>query len=171
MTATIQTLPDLLAHAHALESEAAERYEELAEQMEVHHNLEVAELFRKMAAIEGKHIAKVESLASNLQLPRLAPWDYHWQDPEAPETVPVGQGHYRMTPYQALSLMLACEERALAFFTTVAGQHANLDVRAVAEQLAEEEREHLDLLRQWLSRYPEPAEDWQFDLDEPISQE
>lgn len=71
MTATIDTLPELLAYARALESEAVERYEDLAEQMETHHNLELAELFRKMAAIEQQHVDQVQTLAAAAPLP---PW-------------------------------------------------------------------------------------------------
>jgi hypothetical protein len=45
----IATLEDLLAHARDMEAEAAERYDDLADQMEVHNNHEVARLFRKLA--------------------------------------------------------------------------------------------------------------------------
>ena len=41
-----------MAHAYALEAEAAERYAEFAAAMENHNNREVAELFRKLARIE-----------------------------------------------------------------------------------------------------------------------
>ncbi len=171
MSATIQTLEALLAHAHALESEAVERYEELAEQMEAHNNPELAGLFHQMAAIERKHVDKVEQLAVAVELPRLAPWDYHWPTAEAPESVPVGQSHYRLTPYHALSLMIACEERAQRFFEAVAHDQTDLMVRATAGRMAEEERQHAELLQQWRHRYPEPAADWNVDLDEPVSQE
>jgi len=171
MNVAISTLEELLAHAHALESEAVERYEELAEQMEVHNNPELAELFHKMAAIERKHVDQVTNIATTMPLPRLAPWDYRWEEPEAPETIPVGQGHYRMTPFQALALMIACEERAQAFFTNVASHNRDLVVREMAVKLAGEEQYHADLLREWQSRYPQPETDWQSDLDEPISQE
>ncbi len=171
MNVAIGTLEELLAHAHTLESEAVERYEELAEQMDVHNSPELADLFRKMAAVEQNHVDKVESLAADVPLPRLAPWDYRWQNPEGPETVPIGQGHYRMTPYQALSLVLACEERAYAFFDSVARQNPDPLIQSTAVLLAEEERQHAELLRQWLARYPEPEGDWQLDLDEPVSQE
>ena len=171
MNTAIRTWEELLAHAHALESEAVERYEELAGQMEVHNNPELAELFHEMAAIERKHVDQVESLAVDSRLPRLAPWDYRWQTPEAPETVPVGQSHYRLPPYQALSLMIACEERAQAFFEGVASDHPDPGVRATAIQMAAEEQQHAELLRQWQTRYPEPEPDWQVDLDEPVSQE
>jgi rubrerythrin len=171
MNTTITTVEELLAHAHALESEAVERYEELAEQMEVHNNPELAELFHKMATIERKHVDKVDHITGGRQLPRLAPWDYRWQDPEAPETVPVGQGHYQMGAYQALSLAIACEEKAYAFFASLAHQHQDPLVHTLAVQLAEEEKHHIELLRQWQIRYPEPGADWQTDLDEPVSQE
>ena len=47
--AAIQTTEELMAHAYAIEAEAEERYRELAIQMEVHNNTEVAALFRKLA--------------------------------------------------------------------------------------------------------------------------
>ena len=168
---TINTLEELLAHAHALESEAVERYEELAEQMEAHNNPELAELFQKMAAVERKHVDKVEHLAGDNTLPRLAPWEYRWQSAESPESVPVGQSHYRLTPYQALSLMIACEERAQAFFAEVACTSPESTLRTMAAQMAQEETQHAELLRQWRNRYPEPEPGWEVDLDEPVSQE
>jgi rubrerythrin len=42
------TLPEFLAHAIALEHEAAERYLELADMMEAHRNDPVSALFRDM---------------------------------------------------------------------------------------------------------------------------
>ena len=47
------SVEELLAYSLAIEQEAAERYAELADQMEVHNNHEVAELFHKLAVIEG----------------------------------------------------------------------------------------------------------------------
>ena len=61
MNQSINTLDELLVHAHELEREAVERYEELAGQMEVHNQPELAELFHKMAAIEQLHVDKVEN--------------------------------------------------------------------------------------------------------------
>lgn len=170
MKHAIKTLDELLTHAHALEKEAVERYEELAGQMEVHNKPELAELFYKMADIERQHVDKVESLAGGQPQP-IAPWDYHWQTLESPESVPVGQGHYQMNPHQALTLVLACEERAATFFAEVA-KHANDRVmRETATQFAAEETQHAELLKEWLTRYPKPEADWQQDLDDPISQE
>ena len=42
------TLPEFLAHAIAMEQEAADRYLELADMMEAHHNDAVSAVFRDM---------------------------------------------------------------------------------------------------------------------------
>lgn len=170
MSHAAYTLDELLAHAHALEKEAVERYEDLAGQMEAHNRPELAEMFRKMVAVEQVHVDKVEALAGG-QPERFAPWDYRWQTLEAPESVPIGQGHYRMSPYQALTLMLACEQRAEAFFVGAAETADDPAVRETAAQFAAEEKQHADLLKEWLTRYPQPQADWREDLDDPVSQE
>ena len=48
-----------MAQALAMEIEAAQRYAEFADAMEMHNNREVAALFRKMADIEGKHATQI----------------------------------------------------------------------------------------------------------------
>ena len=49
------SLCDALDIAVLVEEEARDRYEELAEQLEVHHTPEAAAFFRRMARIEEKH--------------------------------------------------------------------------------------------------------------------
>ncbi|MEZ5584707.1 MAG: ferritin family protein [Candidatus Competibacteraceae bacterium] len=98
-------------------NEATERYGELAEQMEVHNNPELAGLFRKMAAIEQQHVDKGENAG---RAASRAAWPLgiiSGMMPAKSPSVPVGQGHYRMSPHEALMLMLSCEERAFAFLT------------------------------------------------------
>ena len=48
-----RTVEQFMACAYAMEVEATERYAELAEQMDTHHNREVAELFAKLARIDA----------------------------------------------------------------------------------------------------------------------
>ena len=52
-----QTAPyaDFMVQAYMMENDARDRYSEFADQMEVHNNLEVAQLFRRLARIEGLH--------------------------------------------------------------------------------------------------------------------
>ena len=167
----IASVADLLAHAHAMESEAYERYLDLAEQLEVHHNAEVAALFRKMAKIEQQHVRKILERVGDLELPHLSPWEYRWLDAETPETVGLGEAHYMMTPHHALSMALGAEQRALEFYTRVLEDDGDTSVRELARELAEEEREHVELVKAWLAKYPKPAADWAEDPDPPMNQE
>jgi len=167
----IAGVADLLAHAHAMEREAHERYLDLAEQLEVHNNQEVAALFRKMAAVEQLHVQKILERAGAIDLPQLSPWEYRWPDAEAPEAVGVGEAHYLMTPHHALSLALGAERRALAFYNDILEQGAASEVLTLARELAVEEREHVALMEAWLAKYPEPEPGWAEDPDPPVYQE
>ena len=82
---TIGSTEELLAYSLAMETEAVDRFNDLAEQMEVHHNYEVADLFRKLAKIEGLHIDNVNRAAEGKELPNLLAWEYEWRGGESPE--------------------------------------------------------------------------------------
>ena len=61
-------IPDLdsfFAYSIALEEEAAERHDELADMLEVHNNDEVAAIFRKLAHYSRLHAAEVRELAGD----------------------------------------------------------------------------------------------------------
>lgn len=109
-----------LAHAVALEAEAAERYDELADAMEVHNSREVAELFRKLAHFSRLHWAEVTETAKDIELPKLKPWEYQWQSPEGPEAAPVERTHYMMTPYHCIHLALQNEKRGHQYYADIA---------------------------------------------------
>ena len=53
----LASIPELYAHAIAIEREAAERYAELAERMRDESNEDLAGLFAGMAALEAGHLA------------------------------------------------------------------------------------------------------------------
>lgn len=170
-TISIHSVAELLAHAKTIEQEAMERYEDLAEQMEVHHNRDVAALFRKMVAVESKHVQKILERAGDADLPNLSPWEYQWLDDEAPEAVVATDVHYLMTPHHALQLALQAEQRSFDFFSHVAQTDAPDAVRALAQELCEEERDHIKLMEDWLARTPEPDDGWDHDPDPPMLQE
>jgi len=167
---TIATIEDLLAHARDMEAEAAERYNDLADQMEVHNNHEVARLFRKLAEIEAKHIAAVEAMGDGLDLPELKPWEHAWEgeSPEAPEGDEV---HYLMTPYHVISIALRHEKIAVDFFEGVVANSTDPKLSEAANRLADDERGHVILLEEWLARFPKPDEGWDHDPDPPSLQE
>ena len=72
----INSLGVLLAHALAMETDAAERYGELADQMEMHRKADVAGIFRRLAKAEQKHLDELEEMCAELDLPHIAPWDF-----------------------------------------------------------------------------------------------
>ena len=168
---TIGSVGDLLAHAKSIETEAYERYLELAEQMEMHNNPETAELFTKMARVESLHVEKILERIGNTNLPHISPWDYQWNQEEAPEVIPNHRIHYMMTPHHALTLALRGEQKAYYFFERVVENSEPGEIKDLASELLEEEREHIELMEKWLKKYPEPEDDWDEDPDPPIHQE
>jgi rubrerythrin len=160
------TLEAFMSQALAMELEAAQRYSELADMMEVHNNREVMELFRKMSVIEGKHARQImdemgwKDAPAGARAPR-------WQGFESPETIPGDEAHYLMTPWHALELALAAEQRAEAFFAHLVSVAVAEPVRKAALELQEEEREHVELIKAWMSKVPQPAGDWADDPDPP----
>jgi len=164
-------LAHLFAHALTIEMEAEDRYRVLAEQMEVHNNAELATLFAKLSVIEGKHALQIAERARGMELPELKPWDFGWQDVESPEAIDPTDLHYLMSAHHALQLALAAEQRAFAFFDEAAKSATDPEVKAMASEFAEEEREHVRLVEELLGRYPPPPADWHEDPDPPVTQE
>ena len=166
----IRTLPELLAHARAMEGEAVERYTELADQMEVHNNREAAALFKRMAEIETIHVENVGALCAGMELPDIPAWEYSWDGPEAPEAVDPSEVHYLLSAREAVVLALTHERRGADFYAALAESAKRKDVREMAEKLAAEEREHVGWLEKWLERYPESEAGYDDDLDPPLGQ-
>jgi len=166
-TATAGSLAGVMAQALAIEREAADRYGALADVMEVHNNRDVAALFRKMADIEARHAAQIMAemgWQSDADVPAPLP---SWGAADPPESVPEDEIHYLMWPWHALQLALAAERRAEAFFAHLADSATDDDVRRIAVELRDEEREHVELVQRWLERTPEPGTDWAHDPDPP----
>lgn len=163
MTSTVALF---LAHSIALETEAGDRYEELADVMEVHNNPEVATLFRQMSEFSRKHAASVRERAEPfLPLPRLKSWEYRWNAPEPPEVGDFTGTHYLMTPFHALQFALANERRGWEFYNRAAIDSPDAEVRQLARAFAEEEAEHVKELEEWLAKAPRPSGDWADDPD------
>jgi len=158
-----------LAHAVELESEAAERYDELADSMEAHNNVEVAKLFRDLAGYSRKHRDEVKRVAAEHGgLPKVAPWEFQWDNtPESPEAAAFENAHYLMTPHHALKMALICEIQGQKYYAAVAGETRDATVAKLAAEFADEEGGHVELVRQWLQRYPAPPEGWDEDPDPP----
>ena len=163
-TASIGTL---MTYALWLELDAVERYRELADAMEMHNNRDVSELFRKMSTIEGKHVDKIMKQMGWTKVPPLPQGAAPWPGFESPETAAHDDVHYLMQPDHALALALKGEERAHRFFESLARAATTPAVRRAATEMAEEEREHVELVRAWMAKVPRPDDDWNDDPDPP----
>ena len=163
--APIGSLPELLAYALEIEREATARYEELADQMEVHHNGEVAALFHRLAGYEREHANEIEARIGALNLPARAAWEYRWVDPESPEEAPYDGAHYLMTVRQALELALVNERRARDFYEGLATSMTDPEARALAAIFVDEERQHVLYVEEALAKAPADAAGWNDDPD------
>jgi rubrerythrin len=157
---------DFMAQAYTMELEATERYAQFAEQLDTHNNREVADMFRKLSKIEALHAKRILEEMGWPSLPAL-PVAFAWDEGEGPESAPLDSLHYLMQPYHALKLALECELRAQKHFEGIAAGKAPKNVRAAASEMAEEEREHVRLIKDWLACVPKPAAGWDQDPDPP----
>jgi rubrerythrin len=167
--AAVSEEADFLARAWTMEIEAAERYATFADALQEHNNREVAEMFRKLARIEQMHADQILEENLSMHPPVLPPGGVRWAGGgEGPETADPGELHYRMQPYHALQVALGCEQRAQKFFADLARSAPSAAVRKAAREMADEESEHVRLIRDWLARTPPPDKDWEHDPDPPV---
>jgi len=162
------TLTEFLAHAVAMEQEAADRYLELADMMEAHRNDAVSTLFRDMHRFSLMHRDSILERARPHALPQLRSWEYRWRSP--PEVGGEEAFDYMLEPYNALRYARLNEVRAMKYYRDVAERAQDEEVRRLAGEFAAEEREHAQALDEWLARTPRPSMTWDEDAEalEPL---
>jgi rubrerythrin len=171
MTANIDfttlSAQDVLDLAILVEDEAAERYEELAHQLEIHRTPEAAAFFRTMVRNEATHRARLLERRTRLygDAPRAVSRAMLW-DVEAPE---YDEARAFMTVRQAMETALRSEEKAHAYFVAALAHVREPEVSALLEELRDDEVLHQEMIRREMARLEmEPeAEDF---VDEPTSQ-
>ena len=168
---SVQTVPELLAHAMAMETEASERYGELADQMETHRRKAVAAIFRRLETAEKKHLVDLAEMCNGVVLPHYAPWDFKWRSNEGPETIDIGRVHYQLSVREAVLLALEHERKATQFYVDVANTALAPDVIGLARRFADEEREHIGWLEACLAECGSTDSMANEDPDPPLCQE
>jgi rubrerythrin len=163
------TFKDALDLAVLIEEEAKERYEEFAEQMEMHHTPEAARFFRFMAGNEEKHRSQLASRRAEIfaTAPRAVSRAMIF-DVEAPD---YDEARVFMTARQALESALRSEQKAHAFFVAAIPHIFDTQVRVLFQELREEEVEHQHLVERELAKLP-PDSKFKTDdfADEPVAQ-
>ena len=160
-------LAQFLAHSVELESEARERYEELADAMAQHHNDAVAQFFMRMSGEASHHLAEVADLARGMELPELKAWEFNWPEAESPETASYEAMHYRMSLRQAMSLALENEHAAERYYREAADSAADPETARIAGQFADEELSHAAELKGMLKELPGNGANLREEDDEP----
>jgi rubrerythrin len=163
------SLKDALDLAILIEEEAKDRYVEFCENLAVHHTADAAQFFKTMAGNEAKHgedlTMRRESLFPNA--PRTVTRAMLW-DVEAPD---YDASRMFMSARQAMEVAMACEVKAHDFFAAALAYVTDPEVKALFEELRDEETEHKRLVQDILDRIPDtPADDPDTYADEPVAQ-
>ncbi|MCC7152126.1 MAG: ferritin family protein [Rubrivivax sp.] len=157
------SLPEFLAHAIAVEREAADRYLELADMMESYRNDEVSGLFRDMVRYSNLHHDSIVERAKGIALPTLRSWQYRWRQP--PETGGDEAFDPGLNAYDALRYARENEIRARDYYAQAGEQSTDAEVKRLAAEFAAEEAEHVQALDEWLARTPRPSATFSHDPD------
>jgi len=160
-------LAEFLAHSLELESEARDRYEELAEAMALHHNDKVSQFFQRMALEARHHLEEVADLAKGITLPELKAWEFNWPEAESPETASYEAMHYRMSLRDAMTLALENERAAEGYYRAAANSSGCDKTVEIAGQFADEERSHAAELVRMLEELPADRANLREEDDEP----
>jgi rubrerythrin len=163
------SLMDALDLAILVEDEAQERYEDFAAQMEQHRTPDAARFFRYMVENEAKHGRELQTRRTQLfqDTPRSVTRAMIY-DVEAPD---FDAARAFMSPRQAMEAAMASEVKAHAFFLAVLPALKDANVRALFEELRDEELEHQLLVKVELNKLPPDSglSDEDF-VDEPAPQ-
>ncbi len=145
----LESVDELFALAHAMEQEAASKYDSLAQEMRGQGKDELAEVFAHLAAAEREHVDSVTqwSQSRSGRAPDAAL--VRWEAPEAlpPEAAAEVKTSQLMTPYRALAMAVRNEERAFAFWSYLAAYSHDPEVKKASEAMAREELGHVATLR------------------------
>lgn len=163
------SLLEALDLAVAIEEEARDRYEELADQLAAHHTPEAAAFFSRMSHIEEIHRSTLAARREAL-FPGERPATMRGMifDVEAPD---YDQARAFMSVREALETALAAEEKAHAFFVAALPQLRHAEVRALFTELRDEEVEHQRLVQAEIARLPpEPPVAGEAYSDDPVAQ-
>jgi len=159
------SLMDALDLAKLIEMEACHRYQMFAKQLGRTGGYDAGAFFASMAENEAKHGHELEARRKTLfgDAPaRLTLDDLY--DVEAPD---MGEARRNMSTMQAFEVGLAAEKKAYDFYDIALPGVTNPEVRELFTELRDEEAEHVEMLREAMTKLPTSASDEvEYDVDE-----
>jgi len=149
------TLMDALDLASLIELEACKRYAQFAERLGTGYGDDAASVFESMVVNESKHgeeIAKRRLALFGDRRPNVTLDDIF--DVEAPE---VGASSRTMSTLKAYQVALFSERKAYAFYDQALRYVTEPEVKALFEELREEEAEHVAMVEALIAKLPPSA--------------
>ena len=147
----MDSVEEFLAYAVRLESDAAERFGQLADAMVSCGNRDVGKLFRKLSDYSRLHLAEARARSGFREIPKLAPGDFVWPDIESPETAAIWSADPMMGREQGLQVALEAETAGLRYYEAVRDNTSDPEIRTLAAQFVEEEQGHVAELEKWIA--------------------
>ena len=159
------SLRDTLDLAVAIEEEAKERYDEFAEQLEAHHNPEVAKFFRFMSANEIKHAEVLAGQRRELFGDQGSTADTSLiVEVEAPS---YDGARAFMSVQEALEVALEAEVKAYEFYDGALPSVDNDEVSTLFVRLRDEEVRHQEMIKEIMAKVPDQGS---FDPDDFVDE-
>jgi len=159
------SLMDALDLAKLIEMEACHRYQMFASQLGRTGGYDAGTFFATMAENEAKHGQELEARRKALfgDAPaRLTLDDLY--DVEAPD---MGAPRRGMSTVEAFEVGLAAEKKAYDFYDMALPGITDPDVQELFTELRDEETEHVEMLREAMTKLPASASaEVEFDLDD-----
>jgi rubrerythrin len=163
------TLMDALDLAALIELEAKTRYTEFADSLGSRGADDAGAVFRSMAVNEEKHCEEIAE--RRLALFGDTPLKVTLNDIFDVEAPDMGEVRWNMSALKAYQLALYSEQKAFGFYDEALVYVYQPDVRALFEELREEEAEHVRMLVKIIANLPKSAEveieDEDYDPDRP----
>jgi erythrin-vacuolar iron transport family protein len=149
------TLMDTLDLATLIEVEAFKRYSMFAEQIGSRLADDAGTVFQSMAENEKKHADELveRRLALFGNTPARVKIDDIF-DVEAPD---VGASRWNMSTFRAYQVALASEQKAYAFYDRALRSVTQPEIKALFEELRDEEAEHVRMVEAIIAKLPPSA--------------
>lgn len=164
----IETVEEFLAHMLVLKCETEDRLEELADCLQVHHNLKVADIFRQLQQLAEEGVCEIERLAEGVDLPVIATWDHQWYFENSPEIACIDNAYYLMNRRQALELASFYSQRTCKFLLQAMDNSQIDEVQKLArQQLSYEQQFFMRKIEHWLTEVGDEDTPLCDDLDPP----
>jgi len=149
------SLMDALDLATLIEVEAFKRYTQFAERLGSRSGDDAASVFQSMAVNESKHgeqLAERRLALFGNTTPKVKIADIF--DVEAPD---FGAPSQNMSPLKAYWVALSSEKKAFAFYDQALRYVNQPEVKALFEELRDEEAEHVQMIEAIIAKLPPSA--------------